>query len=53
MIQRRTMKVGDKYEIQERYCDGDWAPVCEFDTLDDVKQFLKNLRVLEGEADEQ
>ena len=49
MMQRRTMKVSGGYEIQERYGEGNWAPICQCDTLDEAKETLKNIRLLENE----
>jgi hypothetical protein len=46
------MKRDDKYEIEERIGDGDWQPVCECLTIDEAKEILRNLRLLEEEDGE-
>lgn len=51
MKQRRTMLCGDKYEIQERIEDGEWAPICECDSIEQVKDTLKKIKAAEGEND--
>ena len=50
--ERRTMKRDGKYEIEERVGDGDWQPVCECRTIDEAKEILRNLRLLEEEDGE-
>ena len=50
MIQRRTMKRGDVYEIEEKDRSGDWQVVCTCDSIQEAKDFLKNLRLLDEEA---
>lgn len=47
--ERRTMKHGEMYAIEERYGDGDWATVCECATINEAKNLLKSLRTLDGE----
>lgn len=47
--ERRVMKRGEIYEIEEKYGDGDWATVCECATINEAKNLLKNLRTLDGE----
>jgi hypothetical protein len=47
--ERRTMKRGEKYAIEERYGDGDWSTVCECTTINEAKEILKNLKLLDGE----
>lgn len=49
--QRRTMKRGDVYEIEEKIGSGDWEPVCESPDLDEIKRILKTMDALEGEDD--
>lgn len=49
IMERRTMKRNDKYEIEERIGDGDWQPVCECRTIDEAKEILRSLRLLEEE----
>lgn len=50
--ERRTMKRGEKYVIEERYGDGEWASVCECATINEAKNILKNLDTLDGEEKE-
>lgn len=47
--ERRTMKRGGKYEIEERIGDGDWQTVCECATINEAKELLKNLKLLDEE----
>ncbi|MBQ3474461.1 hypothetical protein IJH24_03520 [Candidatus Saccharibacteria bacterium] len=47
--ERRVMKRGEIYEIEEKISDGDWAVVCQCATINEAKQLLKNLKVLDGE----
>lgn len=51
--ERRTMKRDDRYEIEEKIGDGQWAPICECRTIDEAKNILKNLKTLGEEANEQ
>lgn len=48
-MERRTMKRGEKYDIEERIKGGDWQPICECYSIEEAKEILKNLRTLDGE----
>lgn len=47
--ERRVMKRGEVFDIEERIADGDWTTVCECATINDAKSLLKNLRILDEE----
>lgn len=49
MKERRVMKRGGLYDIEERLGSGNWAPVCECSSINEAKELLKNLKTLEGE----
>ena len=49
--ERRTMKRGEHYEIEERIGSGSWTPICQCETVEEAKEILKNLRTLDGEED--
>ena len=51
MRERRTMKRGELYEIEEKIGDGLWAPICHCDSIEEAKDILKNLKTLEGEGE--
>jgi hypothetical protein len=46
------MKIGDRYEIQERDGRHGWEPVYICNWINEVKEILKILRALEEEDDE-
>lgn len=52
MTRRRTMKIGDRYEIQECDRNHGWEPVYVCDTIEEAKSILKTLRTLEEEDSE-
>lgn len=45
--ERRVMKRGELYDIEEKLGDGDWATVCECATINEAKDLLKNLKALD------
>ena len=47
--ERRTMKKGNVYEIEEKIGDGDFQPVCKCKTISEAKEMLKALRILDDE----
>lgn len=47
--ERRVMRRGETYEIEEKIGDGDWAVVCQVSTINEAKDLLKTLKALEGE----
>ena len=47
--ERRVMKRGEVYEIEEKIADGDWQVVCECLSISEAKELLKTLKTLEGE----
>lgn len=47
--ERRTMKRGETYEIEEKIADGVWATVCKCATINEAKDLLKNLKALDEE----
>lgn len=49
MKERRVMKRGELYDIEEKIGGGDWSPVCECNSINEAKELLKNLKTLEGE----
>ena len=49
--ERRVMKRGEMYEIEEKIADGDWQVVCECLTINEAKELIKNLKALDGEED--
>lgn len=49
--ERRTMKRGGKYDIEEKNAGGDWEIVCECCSIEEAKGILKNLRTLDGEEE--
>ena len=48
--ERRVMKRGELYEIEEKIGDGDWATVCECATINEAKDLLKNLKALDDRS---
>lgn len=51
--QRRTMKHGEVYVIEEKLGDGDWVPVCQCYSTTEAKELLKNLKILDGEGEDE
>lgn len=49
MTERRTMKRGDVYSIEEKNECGDWVSVGECNTIDEAKELLATLKVLNEE----
>ena len=48
--QRRTMKRGEFYEIEEKDKNRDWQVVCRCSSIDEAKEILKSLRILDAEG---
>ena len=51
--ERRTMKRGEIYEIEERSKDRDWQVVSRCASIEEAKEILKMLKTLEEEAHDQ
>ena len=50
----RTMKRGEVYDIEERYGNSKWSPICECHSINEAKDMLKTLKMLdEEEVDEE
>ena len=49
MTQRRTMRRGNVYEIEEKDSNREWQVVCQCYSISEAKELLKNLRLLDGE----
>lgn len=49
--ERRTMKRGEKYEIEEKVGYKEWEVVCQCHSIEEAKEILKNLKTLDGEED--
>lgn len=47
--QRRTMKRGDAYEIEEKDKNHEWQVVCRCESIAEAKELLKTLRTLDKE----
>ena len=45
----RTMKRGESYFIEERFGNGPWESVCECHSIQDAKEMLKTLKLLDKE----
>jgi hypothetical protein len=48
--ERRTMKRGKMYEIEEKDNNREWQVVCRCETIEEAKALLRNLKVLDAEA---
>lgn len=49
--ERRTMKRGEKYEIEEKVGYKGWEVVCQCHSIEEAKEILKNLKALDGEEE--
>ena len=47
--QRRTMKRGEVYEIEEKDRNREWQVVCQCASIAEAKELLKTLRLLDKE----
>lgn len=45
----RTMKRGEIYDIEERIGGGKWTPICECHSINEAKDMLKTLKILDKE----
>ena len=50
MVQRRVMKRGEAYEIEEKNRHGEWEIVSRVGTILAAKELLNNLKILDKEA---
>lgn len=48
--ERRTMKRGKMYEIEEKDNNREWQVVCRCETIEEAKVLLRNLKVLDAEV---
>lgn len=49
MRTRRVMRRKNVFEIEERIGDGNWTPICECSSIEEAKELLRDLKILEGE----